>query len=283
LKEYRALVTGSNGFIGSQLIAALGKDFNLEVQGFDAKGIPVDKLANETLKVLEGFEPNTVFHVGANSDTLASDLETVFLQNVLATDLIAEWALRNNSKLIYSSSAACYGVSGGHPANLYGWSKYCGEKIVTAKGGVALRYFNVYGPGENQKGKMASFLYQYHKSVLLGTPISLFPGNPSRDFIHVNDVVSANLTAQLNYREAAGQVFDVGTGTATPFESMIQFFNLDIQYHKPEKIPQGYQFFTQASRQRFLPGWSPAIPALEGARQYIDYLQKHYSETIKES
>ena len=283
MKGRRVLVTGSKGFIGGQLISILSKDLSLEVRGFDAQGIPTHELGYETLKILKEFEPNTVFHVGANSDTLASDLESVFLQNVQATELIAEWSLRNEAKLIYSSSAACYGVRGDYPANLYGWSKYCGEKIVTGKGGVALRYFNVYGPGENQKGKMASFLFQYHESLKLGKPISLFPGNPARDFIHVNDVVLANLKADAAHDEIKGGIFDVGTGTATPFESMIEAFEMEVTYHKPEAIPVGYQFYTQASKQKFLPGWSPTLSPLEGARSYIDFLKNLSSETPRES
>ena len=70
----------------------------------------------------------------------------------------------HHQPIIYSSSAANYGINNRYPSNLYGWSKYAAECYVVANGGIALRYFNVYGPGEEFKGNMASVAYQAYKT-----------------------------------------------------------------------------------------------------------------------
>ena len=107
--------------------------------------------------------------------------------------VLVDHAYNLNKKIIYSSSAANEGSGNGIPNNIYGWSKLLAENYGIAKGGdfIALRYFNVYGPGEEHKGKMASMAYQAYKKG----EVYLFPGGPTRDFIYIEDVVKANITA----------------------------------------------------------------------------------------
>ena len=103
---------------------------------------------------------DAVFHVGACSDTMEQDVNYMMIRNYETTKIIADYCLKNNVRLIYSSSAANYGTNNLNPSNLYGWSKYVSEQYVLKSNGIALRYFNVYGPGEENKGKMSSLSYQ---------------------------------------------------------------------------------------------------------------------------
>ncbi len=155
----KAMVTGSSGFVGRRLIQQL-IELNSTVSSVDDEYFLSADWRSELLKILNSENPDVIFHVGACSNTLESDVQYMMTRNYESTKVIMDWCVRNNRKLIYSSSAANYGESGQYPSNLYGWSKYAAEDYVVKSGGLALRYFNVYGPGEQDKGRMASFLFQ---------------------------------------------------------------------------------------------------------------------------
>ena len=129
------------------------------------------------LQILESMNYDAVFHVGACSDTLETNVDYMMTRNYESTKIIMDWCVKNNKPMIYSSSAANYGTNNLYPSNLYGWSKYVGEGYVISNGGIALRYFNVYGPGEEDKGKMASVAYQMFIKNTKGEKITLFPKN----------------------------------------------------------------------------------------------------------
>jgi ADP-L-glycero-D-manno-heptose 6-epimerase len=194
------------------------------------------------------------------------------VQNFLTTDIVSEWAWANGAKLIYSSSAASYGTNGDHPSNLYGWSKYTAERAVLARGGIGLRYFNVYGPGEQNKARMASFAFQACMKFAEGEDVRLFPGEPKRDFVHVSDVVTANLFAAERYDEFSGQRFDVGTGVASSFESVLTTLGIPWGYYEETDIPKGYQSFTRAKPENFMPGWGPRVFIEDGMSRYRSQL-----------
>lgn len=271
LRDSRILVTGHQGFIGSRLCQKLS-EAGLNFRGYDARGVLVEDINHSVLDALGSFRPQIIFHMGANSDTLDQSVNDVMVRNFLVTDTLSEWALKNNARHVYSSSAASYGVSGGNPSNLYGWSKYTAERLTLARGGLALRYFNVYGPGEERKGKMASFAFQALSKHSAGLQVQLFPGDPVRDFIHVDDVVSANLFALDNYQDLSGHWFDVGTGVATSFESVLITLGIPWGYEDTKAIPKGYQNYTRANPQHFMPGWRPRIFIEQGMSEYKNYL-----------
>jgi ADP-L-glycero-D-manno-heptose 6-epimerase len=156
----KVLVTGASGFIGRKLLESLSlkesRAATLSEEYFKTKDWPAT-LRQE----LNTAKPDTIYHVGACANTLETDVQYMMTRNYESTKIIADWCIENGSKLIYSSSAANYGDTGNYPSNLYGWSKYVAEDYVVKSGGIALRYFNVYGPGEHDKGNMASFLYQH--------------------------------------------------------------------------------------------------------------------------
>ena len=267
------LVTGSSGFIGRNLVNALKAEF-LKVEGFDDNNLVVKDWQNLLIDKLNSINPSTIFHVGACSNTLEQNVQYMMIHNYESTKVITDWCLSNNRQMIFSSSAANYGETGLYPSNLYGWSKYVAEDYVTKSGGVALRYFNIYGPGEEDKGIMASFLYQAYLKNKLAEKIYLFPGNPLRDFVYIKDVIVANRYAKQNFNELRGQYFEVSTGIASPFEKVMEIFGLPYEYSKVEQIPAGYQFYTCGDPTKWMRGWYPTYNLSQGIAEYRSYLEK---------
>jgi len=206
-----------------------------------------------TKEWLDENNPYAVLHVGACSNTLETDVNYIMKVNFESTKILTDWCKANNKRMIYSSSAASYGTNGEHPSNLYGWSKYVAEQYVISNGGIALRYFNVYGPGEEHKGNMASMAYQMMKAG----HAKLFPGKPKRDFIYVDDVAIANLHAFAHYNVLSGKKYDVGLGEAHSFEYIADALEIPYTYHDPSAIPEGYQFHTCSNPRNWMPGWAP--------------------------
>lgn len=252
------LITGTKGFIGGTLKKYFDNPLELN------EDTPI------TREWLDEHKPQAVFHVGACSNTLETDVNYIMLTNYESTRIISDWCYDNNVPLIYSSSAACYGNNGLHPSNLYGWSKYVGEQYVLSRGGIALRYYNVYGPGEEHKGRMASMAYQMMKAG----ETKLFPGEPKRDFIYVDDVVFANLHALAHYDVLSGKKYDVGLGEAHSFEYIADVLEIPYTYHNSSAIPKGYQFYTCSNPRWWMPGWAPQYSLKTGLKLCKTYWQK---------
>ena len=254
----KVLITGTNGFIGGQLKKYFDNPLELNE----------DSLVTHVW--LDEHQPDAVFHVGACSDTLETDVNYIMTVNFESTKIITDWCKLNNKPLIYSSSAACYGTNGHCPSNLYGWSKYTAEQYVISNGGVALRYFNVYGPGEEHKGRMASMAYQMFKAG----EAKLFPGEPQRDFIYVDDVAMANLHALAHHHTFSGKKYDVGLGEANTFEYIANVLDIPYTYHGASAIPEGYQFYTCSNPRHWMPGWAPQHSLKTALKLCKTYWQK---------
>jgi ADP-L-glycero-D-manno-heptose 6-epimerase len=254
------LVTGHKGFIGKNLFNKFTSVIGIDDR-YDESYIT---------NFLDTHNPDVVFHIGACSDTLATDIGFVMEKNYLSTKWITDWCVKNNKKIIYASSAAVYGSDGRRPSNLYGWSKLMGEDYVVAKGGIALRYFNVYGPGEEHKGRMASMIYQN----LNKNEVKLFPGKPKRDFVYIDDIISANLYALENYDTLKGKWYEVGSGESNTFEAIFDHLGLIYQYYDESEIPKGYQFETLSLKQNWMPGWNSKFDLKKGITQYKKYLDE---------
>lgn len=274
MQERKVVVTGSEGFIGKRLLGTLAR-MGLVVQGWDPGGESARKTFDDFVASLNGFQPKVIFHVGADSNTLAQSVNEVMRANYLFTKRLSDWASARGVDVIFSSSAACYGNKSGHPENLYAWSKFAAEDYVRLSGGVCLRYFNVYGPGEAHKREMASFVMQAWKASILGTQPRLFPGQPRRDFVFVDDVVSANIAAMDNLKFTRSEVYDVGTGRARTFEDCLDLMGLTWSYADSRAIPEGYQFFTQADPDKFVPNWRPSFSLEDGMREYRKFLENN--------
>ena len=267
----KALVTGSAGFVGRNLVKRLS-NLGFDVRELDKSYLDSNKWEEILRNSLLEAEPDVVFHVGACSNTLSNDVQSVMESNYEATKIISDWSFTAKVPLIYSSSAANYGKDGRFPSNLYAWSKYVGEHYAVSRGAVALRYFNVYGPGEEDKGEMASFVFQAHQKNVLGLPVLLFPGNPTRDFVYIDDVVGANIYAYQNVHDIRPGAYDVGSGTSSSFETMLDFFSISYGYTGLESVPAGYQFTTKSSQEKWLPGWRPQFSLAKGLTSYRAHL-----------
>jgi ADP-L-glycero-D-manno-heptose 6-epimerase len=271
----RALVTGAQGFIGSNLYKELTKTLSYSVYAINESILdPISDWNMDIVTYLDLVSPDIIFHVGACANTLETDANYMMTRNYEATKILCDWCVENNKPIVYSSSAANYGDKGLYPSNLYGWSKYAAEDYVTKCGGISLRYFNVYGPGEEHKGNMASVAYQMWKQNLNSKEVKLFPKHPTRDFVYVKDVVDANIYAYENYDTLEKKYYDVGSGESRPFEDVINLLGIKYSYHPEDKIPSGYQFHTLAMKDKFMEGWNPKYNLEKGIQEYKEYLQK---------
>jgi ADP-L-glycero-D-manno-heptose 6-epimerase len=267
-----AIVTGSKGFIGKNLVNKLQKNTQYNVVEINEDIFNDDNWDNNLINILKKNKPNVIFHVGACSDTLEKDVNYMMKLNFESTKILTDYCVNNNSKIIYSSSAANYGENNKYPSNLYGWSKYVAEKYVISNKGVGLRYFNVYGPGEEHKGKMSSIAYQSFIKEKNGQECKLFPFNPTRDFVYVEDVIDANLYAEENYNNVKGYFYDVGFGESRSFEDILNIMNIPFTYHEEDKIPKGYQFYTCSDKKFWMKGWYPKYNLEKGLMEYKNYL-----------
>ena len=267
----KVLITGTNGFIGSQLkneLENLGhKVYELNEDYFD-----LDSWYSELYVSIRRIDYDVIFHVGACSDTLEQNVNYMMIRNYESTKILTDYSKEKNIPIIYSSSAANYGTNNYYPSNLYGWSKYAGEGYVISNGGIALRYFNVYGPGEQNKGRMASVAYLMYIKNKNSEDIFLFPKKPLRDFVYIKDIISANIFAWKGYNELNSKYYEVGSGDAKSFEDVLNLLSIEFKYTEEDMIPKGYQFFTCSDNKKWMPGWEPKWPLEKGIADYKNYL-----------
>ncbi|NBQ48698.1 MAG: NAD-dependent epimerase/dehydratase family protein, partial [Sphingobacteriia bacterium] len=172
----KILITGTSGFIGGALYRELSDSY--QVSTFNESDIIFNW--KERLSDLIS-EVSCVIHIGAISSTTEANINKVMELNYEFSKFVFSQASENDISVIFSSSAAIYGPHEGEdcPKNIYGWSKKLCEDygLLVLKKFIALRYFNVYGPGEQHKGKSASVAYQafLHKKSS-GEPFPLFSG-----------------------------------------------------------------------------------------------------------
>lgn len=267
MNQLNAIITGSLGFIGSNLYQSIKDKFTLFT--IEESIFSHNAWKDEILWFLEMVQPSVIFHVGACANTLEQDVNYMMTRNYESTKVISDYCFLNNVKLIYSSSASCYGTNGLYPSNLYGWSKYIAEQYVIQNNGIALRYFNVYGKGEDHKGNMASVALQIKKKYANNIPVTLFPGKAKRDFVYIKDVISANLYAYKNWEYLYKDYYEVGSGEARPFEDVANILKIPFSYTTPDVIPIGYQFYTCSNKQKWMPGWTPEWTLENGLKDYF--------------
>ena len=263
------LITGYDGFIGKAVLdeinTSYSKNFD-EVFLFEKKDIDT---AGNWIASLENLvsKSDVIIHIGADSSTQNPNFNEVLFLNYYFSKKLFELVGDSEKKVIYSSSAACYGTDG-IPTTIYGWSKYLAEQhgYSMIKNFYALRYFNVYGPGESKKGKMASVANQAMQST--AKPFKLFPGKPKRDFVYIKDVVGANLFPIFN--EITSGIYDVGSGEQNTFENVLNLLNIEYEYYKKNLIPENYQFHTLSLKENYLPNWTPEYNLELGLKEYME-------------
>jgi len=219
-------LTGAGGFIGSVILGYLNKQGITDVYLFDdlSSGDQYRNLVGKqylglhsTKEIVTNINDfDAVIHFGANSSTLVRDWQSIYDTNVLSTRRWHDLCRENNIKFIFASSAAVYG-NGTGPLNHYAFSKLTSEQELT--NAVILRLFNVYGPNEYHKGRMASTPYQWYNQLAETSELKIFENSIEykRDFIYVEDVARTVYHFLNNYKEG---MYDIGTGHSESFETV---------------------------------------------------------------
>ena len=301
------VVTGGAGFIGSNIVKGLNDAGEEDI-------IVVDNLSNAEkhlnlnslsiadyidkdvfLENLSNFQNlSVIFHQGACSSTTEQDGKYMMSNNYEYSKTLLNHSLENKIDFLYASSASVYGSGkvgfyekreAEYPLNVYGFSKFAFDNYVRrlipqAKSQVlGLRYFNVYGPQENHKGRMASVAFHLYHQLQETGKMRLFEGSGSfrRDFIHVDDTVKINLHF---FESKTSGIFNAGTGKARSFENIatvIKSLNGSGEIESipfPEDLRGKYQEFTEAGLENLrAAGYRQEFMSLEeGIKQYFGLL-----------
>jgi len=310
-------VTGAAGFIGSALVSqfnALGFNDLILVDQFDnplkqpnLKDKVYDLLIDRSLFPNEKLhdKPDVIFHIGARTDTTEMDKSIFETLNIAYSKMLWNYCVTNQIPFIYASSAATYGdgesgfddtdpITNLVPMNPYGDSKqifdlWVLEQKETPPNWHGFKFFNVFGPNEYHKGRMASVVFHAFNQINQSEKIKLFQshkegianGDQKRDFIYVKDLLSALLFAWQE--KPANGIYNLGTGIARSFNDLAHaiFASLNkqpqIEYiPTPIDIRDTYQYYTQATMQKLKEsGYKNAFYSLEkGVDDYVkNYLK----------
>jgi ADP-L-glycero-D-manno-heptose 6-epimerase len=323
----KIIVTGAAGFIGSNIVKALNARGVTDIVAVDnlTRAEKMPNLADceiadylDKVDFIERIRADeldadvaAVLHQGACSDTMEADGRYMMENNYRYSLDLMDWCQRFDIPYIYASSASVYGAgrvfreSREHegPLNVYGYSKFLFDQVVRRRLAgrsaqiAGFRYFNVYGPRESHKGRMASVAFHFFNQYVKEGRVRLFegsdgfgPGEQVRDFVSVEDAVKVNLFF-LDHPEISG-IFNVGTGTAQSFndvacaavnavrrargEAPLKLAQLleagTIEYIAfPPQLVGKYQSFTQAdvSSLRAAGYGDPFLSVEEGVGRYV--------------
>ncbi|HKP69755.1 MAG TPA: ADP-glyceromanno-heptose 6-epimerase [Pyrinomonadaceae bacterium] len=320
----KIIVTGGAGFIGSAIVwrlNQLGHDDILVVDRADE----TDKWKNlAPLKFADYIDADdflddlglhkdagVILHMGACSSTTETDADYMLRNNYQYTKDLAEFAVANNIRFIYASSAATYGDGSAgmndgtdelnklRPLNVYGYSKHLFDQYAARNGMfdrvVGLKYFNVFGPNEDHKGDMRSLVNKAFGQINETGKLKLFKsahpdyadGEFGRDFVYVKDAVEMT----LHFMErSGGGLFNVGSGRMNTWNALADAIFDALDQHKaiefidmPEHLRDRYQYHTQADLTRIrAAGYAAETTTLNDAvRDYVrNYLipRKHLGD-----
>ncbi len=313
------IVTGAAGFIGRNTVAELNRrgedelilvdDLGKEDKWKNLVGLRYEDIVSpeEFLGLIEDgafAEARAVIHLGACSATTERDADYLLRNNYQYTRVLCNWALANELRFVYASTAATYGDGAlGYddsdrvtpllaPLNMYGYSKHMFDlwalKHDLFDRIVGLKYFNVFGPYEDHKGEMRSVVAKSYEQIRTTGRVQLFKsyrpeyrdGEQRRDFISVHDAVDVTLHFALQAPESPGGLFNCGTGQAhtwlelvTPvFEAMGRDAVIDF-VEMPEALRGKYQYFTESKVEKLrAAGYTRPFTELRSAVQaYITH------------
>jgi ADP-L-glycero-D-manno-heptose 6-epimerase len=317
------IVTGAAGFIGSCLIAKLNQerfydivavdDFSREDKNKNLEGKRISHKVDRN-KFFSWLEENNklvqfVFHLGARTDTTEFDVNILNELNLNYSKKIWQSAVKYGLPLVYASSAATYGdgslgyddshevINDLKPLNPYGVSKNDFDKWVlkqeeTPYFWTGLKFFNVYGPNEYHKGRMASVVMHAFNQIKETDGMKLFKshkdgyidGEQKRDFVYVKDVCDAMYFLLHNRKSENNGIYNLGTGNASTFNMLAK--SIFKALNKPEKIDyidtpmdirDKYQYFTEANMKKLKSiGYEKDFLSIENGVN--DYVQNYLIE-----
>lgn len=316
------IVTGAAGFIGSCMVSYLnqqGFENLILVDEFDDEEKELNLLHKKFIVRVEREDffdwvqrekpkVDFVFHLGARTDTTEFDYSIHQHLNVEYSQNIWNYCTVNNIPLVYASSAATYGegelgyddnhevIEQLHPLNPYGISKNEFDKWVLHQEAhppfwAGLKFFNVYGPNEYHKARMASVIFHSFNQIKQNGKVKLFrshkegyeDGEQLRDFVYVKDVIAVCYWLMEN--QPASAIYNLGTGKARSFNDLVKatFAGVDMAPNiefidMPEDIRDKYQYFTEAAMDKLkTAGYTKEFYSLEkGVDDYVrNYLAKN--------
>ena len=293
----QVLVTGGAGFVGSNLAKRLLADGHAvtifddfssgdfrNLVSFAGDIVTADSADPTSLSHLPPFQ--LIFHQASITDTTVLDQRIMMHNNVEAFRQLLELAVKWKARVVWASSAATYGRGPSpnresqtpEPLNVYGYSKLAMERLAEsfaprlAHPIVGLRYFNVYGPGEQHKGKFASMIHQLARQMRAGKRPRIFTdGQQKRDFVYIDDAIAANLAGAV---ATTTGVFNVGSGAAASFNQVVEQLNRVLKTDlQPDYFDNPYDFFqthTEAdlSHSRKVLGYNPRYDLPRGVDAY---------------
>jgi len=281
------VLTGAGGFVGSVILGYLNKQGIEDVVLFDdlPSGDQFKNLIGKryislhsTDEIFENItDIDAVVHFGANSSTLEKDWSKIYQTNVLSTRTWNQICLEKNIPFIFASSAAVYG-NGFGPLNHYAFSKMISENEIR---GAVLRLFNVYGPNEYHKDRMASTVYHWYNQLKDKREIQVFENSDRylRDFVWVEDVAAT--VYHLIYKNYRPGIYDLGSGNSVSFDRLSEILldsvgHGDKNYIKmPDDLSKQYQISTIANNenlQKIGVDTEAFLSVEQGISKYLEFL-----------
>lgn len=292
------LITGGLGFIGSNLVKKLQDEHEVTVidnffsssknlNGIEKLSLLVDDVSRSYIDINKDFD--LIFHLASITDTTFENRMELLKQNCFGFSNMLSLARRKKSKLIYASSAGVYGNKQKkmeenkilQPLNAYSASKLWMDQLANYFSKeisiVGLRYFNVYGLGEDHKEKSSSMILQLYQQMKKNDSPKLFKyGKQKRDFIYIDDVIEATIKAI----EAPPGIYNIGTGKATSFNKIVKILNKLLNKNlKPTYInnpyKKVYQNYTKANTEKAkkLLNFKAKYSIKQGIKKYIGELE----------
>ncbi len=318
-KKYNILITGAVGFISSCLAQRLFSDghslilvdnFHFPIKNKNLKGLSsCQKIERDDLfNWIEENEPTIdfVFHLGARTDTTETKTHIFDKLNVEYSQDIWRYCALEDIPLIYASSAATYGlgengfvddhdlVKSLKPLNAYGdskndFDKWALEEFMSPPAWYGFKFFNVFGPNEYHKGRMASVVFHFYHQLINNGEVNLFKshkencehGEQTRDFVYIEDLINVMLHFHSNNEKIRSGLYNIGTGKSRTYNDLAKaiFKAVDkapkINYiDTPEDIREKYQYFTEAEMTKVKStGYDKEFISLE---ESVDHYIKEY-------